>query len=73
MTGIFSTIALWWIAGILGIFAIAAAIAILWFTENDLQEWLAEWAFGERGAPSPGNAALEKEMQRLKAITHKED
>ncbi|WP_110707485.1 T6SS effector BTH_I2691 family protein [Salinicola sp. CR57] len=73
LTGIFSTIALWWIAGILGIFAIAAAIAILWFTENDLQEWLAECAFGERGAPSPGNAALENEMQRLKAITHEED
>ncbi|ABE59626.1 T6SS effector BTH_I2691 family protein [Chromohalobacter israelensis] len=73
LTGMFSTIALWWIAGILGIFAIAAAIAILWFTENDLQEWLAECAFGERGAPSPGNAALENEMQRLKAITHEED
>ena len=73
LTGVFSTITLWWIAGILGIFAIAAAIAILWFTENDLQEWLAECAFGERGAPSPSNAALENEMQRLKAITHEEN
>ncbi|WP_110688073.1 T6SS effector BTH_I2691 family protein [Salinicola aestuarinus] len=73
LTGIFSVIALWWIAGVFGIFAIAAAIAILWFTENDLQEWLAECAFGERGSLSLGSTALENEMQNLKAITHEEE
>ncbi|WP_218781859.1 T6SS effector BTH_I2691 family protein [Chromohalobacter israelensis] len=73
VTGIFSTIAPWWAAGILGIIAIAAAIAILWFTENDLQEWLAECAFGKRGSLSLGNAALKSEMQRLKEIACEED
>ncbi|WP_188112427.1 hypothetical protein [Salinicola aestuarinus] len=45
----------------------------LWFIENDLQEWLAECVFGERGSISLGNTALENEMQNLKAITHKEE
>ncbi|MFC0338485.1 hypothetical protein SAMN05421848_3313 [Kushneria avicenniae] len=63
---------LWWGGAILGVFAIAATVAIWYFTENDLQEWLAECAFGERGDPSPGTARLEAELQRLEAITHKE-
>ncbi|MCK0714539.1 hypothetical protein ACFO0U_11175 [Chromohalobacter sarecensis] len=73
MTGIFSTIALWWVAGVLGIIAVAVAIAIFWFTEDDLQEWLAECAFGERGSLDLGNIALENEMQRLKEVTHEEN
>ena len=64
-----STVALWWIAGALGVIAIAAAIAIWWFSEDDLQEWLAEGAFGMRGELGLGTAALASEMQRLEAIT----
>ncbi|MCE8021625.1 hypothetical protein HOP51_16135 [Halomonas sp. MCCC 1A11036] len=63
------TVALWWAAGVLGIIAIGTAIAIWWFTEDALQEWLAECAFGVRGELGLGTAALEGEMQRLKAIT----
>ncbi|WP_210725911.1 T6SS effector BTH_I2691 family protein [Modicisalibacter radicis] len=65
-------VALWWTGLILGIVAIAASVAIWYFTENDLQEWLAEGAFGERGDPGPGSVRLEAELQRLEAMAHKE-
>ncbi|MDO0947009.1 T6SS effector BTH_I2691 family protein [Chromohalobacter israelensis] len=74
-TGVLATLAvtLWWTAAVFGIFAIAATVAILWFTEDDLQEWLAECAFGERGKPGPGSARLDSELERLEAITNKEE
>ncbi|WP_251978498.1 T6SS effector BTH_I2691 family protein [Salinicola avicenniae] len=73
MTGALSIVALWWVAGILGVFAIAATLAIWWFTEDDLQKWLAECAFGKRGNLNLGSAALESELQNLKAITQERD
>ncbi|MCE8021627.1 hypothetical protein HOP51_16145 [Halomonas sp. MCCC 1A11036] len=60
------------IAGVLGVIAIAAALAIWWFTEDALQEWLAECAFGVRGELGLGTAALEGEMRRLEAITQEQ-
>ncbi|WP_110601435.1 T6SS effector BTH_I2691 family protein [Salinicola lusitanus] len=72
MTGVFSTAFLWCVVGVLGIVAFAATLFIWWFSENDLQEWLAECGFGERGDLGLGNAALENDMQRLEAITQKE-
>ncbi|MCK0746313.1 T6SS effector BTH_I2691 family protein [Chromohalobacter nigrandesensis] len=73
-TGLLATLAitLWWTGLVLGIIALAAAVSILWFTENDLQEWLAECIFGERGDPGLGTARLEIELKRLEAITHKD-
>ncbi|MCE3028971.1 T6SS effector BTH_I2691 family protein [Salinicola sp. DM10] len=64
---------LWWGGAIIGVFAIAASVAIWYFTEDDLQEWLAEVAFGERGDSGPGDARLEAEIKRLEAITQKEE
>ncbi|WP_210725910.1 T6SS effector BTH_I2691 family protein [Modicisalibacter radicis] len=74
-TGLLATLAitLWWTGLVLGLIALAAAVSILWFTENDLQEWLAECAFGERGEPGPSSAKLEFELRRLEAMTHKEE
>ncbi|WP_444984672.1 hypothetical protein [Halomonas mongoliensis] len=44
-------------------------MAIWRFTEDDMEEWLAESAFGVRGELGLGTEVLETEMQRLKAIT----
>ncbi|GHB34863.1 T6SS effector BTH_I2691 family protein [Salinicola rhizosphaerae] len=64
---------LWGVTGILGVVAISIAIAIVWYTENDLQEWIAECAFGQRGELGLGIAKLEDDLSRLEAITNKED
>lgn len=56
---------------VFGIIAITATIAIWYYTEDDLQEWLAECAFGERGELGLGSARLEAELRRLEAITNK--
>ncbi|MCK0714541.1 hypothetical protein ACFO0U_11165 [Chromohalobacter sarecensis] len=63
---------LWWSGAILGVFVIATTIAIWYFTEDDLQEWLAECAFGERGKLGLGNPKLEAELKHLESITHKD-
>ncbi|WP_280541343.1 T6SS effector BTH_I2691 family protein [Chromohalobacter sp. 11-W] len=63
---------LWWGGAILGVVAVAATVAIWFYTEDDLQEWLAECAFGERGNPGPGDARLEAELQHLEEMTQKE-
>lgn len=64
-----SVVGLWWAAGVFGVIAIGAAVAIWWFTEDDMEEWLAESAFGVRGELGLGTEVLETEMQRLEAIT----
>ncbi|WP_280951084.1 T6SS effector BTH_I2691 family protein [Salinicola sp. RZ23] len=73
-TGILATLAitLWWTGLVLGLIAFAAAASALWFIEDDLQEWLAECAFGERGSLGLGSAKLESELKQLEGITHKE-
>ncbi|MDR5894441.1 hypothetical protein QC820_16775, partial [Halomonas mongoliensis] len=43
-------------------------ITIWRFAEDDMEEWLAESAFGVRGELGLGTAALESEMQRLETI-----
>jgi hypothetical protein len=64
-----SVVGLWWAAGVFGVIAIGAAVAIWWFTEDDMEEWLADSAFGVRGELGLGTAALVSEIQRLEAIT----
>lgn len=71
--GIFglSALFLWVAAGVVGIIVIIVGIAIWYFTENDLQEWIAECAFGDRGKLGLGTAQLQIELKKLDEISNK--